>query len=232
MNDFLPVCEPMLAGNELKYVTDAISTGWISSAGSYVSAFERAFADYCGVRHGIAVCNGTVALHLALRALGIGPGDEVIIPDFTMIASALAVCYCGEKPVFVDADAATWNMDVSAVERDITPATKGIMAVHIFGNPCEMTALQRIADRHGLWLMEDAAEAHGAIYHGKKTGALSRIAAFSFFANISPMVRPPLPYCLAMVMTTLFISITIPFCLCCFHPQRLKSRVIHPDMPS
>ena len=163
MNDFLPVCEPMLAGNELKYVTDAISTGWISSAGSYVSAFERAFADYCGVRHGIAVCNGTVALHLALRALGIGPGDEVIIPDFTMIASALAVCYCGAKPVFVDADAATWNMDVSAVERDITPATKGIMAVHIFGNPCEMTALQRIADRHGLWLMEDAAEAHGAI---------------------------------------------------------------------
>ena len=179
----IPVCEPMLAGNELKYITDAVSTGWISSAGSYVTAFEKAFAEYCGVKHGIAVCNGTVALHLALRALGVQPGDEVIIPDFTMIASALAVCYCGAKPVFVDADAATWNMDVSAVEQYITPATKGIMAVHIFGNPCDMTALQRIADRHGLWLMEDAAEAHGAINHGKKAGALSRIAAFSFFAN-------------------------------------------------
>ncbi len=183
MPELLPVCEPMLAGNELKYITDAVSTGWISSAGSYVSAFEKAFAAYCGVRHGIAVCNGTVALHLALRSLGVGPGDEVIIPDFTMIASALAVCYCGAKPVFVDADAATWNMDVSAVEQYITPATKGIMAVHIFGNPCDMTALQQIADRHDLWLMEDAAEAHGAACHGKKAGALSRIAAFSFFAN-------------------------------------------------
>lgn len=179
----IPVCEPMLAGNELKYVTDAVSTGWISSAGSYVTAFEKAFAAYCGVRYGIAVCNGTLALHLALRALGVGPGDEVIIPDFTMIASALAVCYCGAKPVFVDADASTWNMSVSAVEQHITPATRGIMAVHIFGNPCDMTALQQIADRHGLWLMEDAAEAHGATWHGKKAGALSRIAAFSFFAN-------------------------------------------------
>lgn len=183
MHKFLPVCEPMLIGNELKYVSDAVSSGWISSAGSYVTAFEKAFAEYCGVKHGIAVCNGTVALHLALRALGVRPGDEVIIPDFTMIASALAVCYCGAKPVFIDADIATWNMDISAVEQYITPATKGIMAVHIFGNPCDMTALQRIADRHGLWLMEDAAEAHGAINHGKKAGALSRIAAFSFFAN-------------------------------------------------
>ena len=183
MMRFLPVCEPMLAGNELKYVTDAVSSGWISSAGSYVTAFEQAFADYCGVRHGIAVCNGTVALHLALRALGVGPGDEVIIPDFTMIASALAVCYCGAKPVFVDADPATWNMDAAAVERRITPATRGIMAVHIFGNPCDMDALDRLAGRHGLWLMEDAAEAHGARHKGRKAGGLSRIAAFSFFAN-------------------------------------------------
>lgn len=183
MNDFLPVCEPMLAGNELKYITDAVSTGWISSAGSYVTAFEKAFAEYCGVKHGIAVCNGTVALHLALRALGVRPGDEVIIPDFTMIASALAVCYCGAKPVFVDADPATWNMDAAAVERRITPATRGIMAVHIFGNPCDMDALDRLAGRHGLWLMEDAAEAHGARHKGRRAGGLSRIAAFSFFAN-------------------------------------------------
>lgn len=183
MPNFLPVCEPLLAGNELKYVTDAVSTGWISSAGKYVTDFERAFADYCGVRHGIAVCNGTVALHLALKALGVGPGDEVIIPDFTMIASALAVCYCGAMPVFIDADAATWNMDPTAVAAKIRPATKGIMAVHIFGNPCDMHALHTLAEAHDLWVMEDAAEAHGACYRGKKAGALSRIAAFSFFAN-------------------------------------------------
>lgn len=183
MPDFLPVCEPLLAGNELQYVTDAVSTGWISSSGSYVTAFEQAFATYCGVRHGVAVCNGTVALHLALVALGIGPGDEVIIPDFTMVASAFAVCYIGAKPVFVDVDAQTWNIDSRKVEAAITSATKAIMAVHIFGNPCQMDALQAIADKHSLFLMEDAAEAHGASFRGKRTGALSRVAAFSFFAN-------------------------------------------------
>ena len=183
MSYFIPVCEPMLAGNELEYVADAVATGWISSSGGYVAAFEKAFAEYCGARHAIAVCNGTVALHLALRALGVGPGDEVIIPDFTMIASALAICYCGAKPVFVDADAITWNIDAAAIEQKINPATKGIMAVHIFGNPCDMAALQHIADRHGLWLMEDAAEAHGALFQGRRVGNLSRIAGFSFFAN-------------------------------------------------
>lgn len=183
MPDFLPVCEPLLAGNELKYVTDAVSTGWISSSGSYVTAFEKAFAEYCGVKHGVAVCNGTVALHLALVALGTGPGDEVIIPDFTMIASAFAVCYTGAKPVFVDADARTWNIDPVKVEAAITPATKAIMAVHIFGNPCQMDALQAIADKHNTVLLEDAAEAHGATFRGKRTGALSRVAGFSFFAN-------------------------------------------------
>ncbi|MEI8078278.1 MAG: DegT/DnrJ/EryC1/StrS family aminotransferase [bacterium] len=179
----LPVCEPLLAGNELKYVTDAVSTGWISSSGKYVKAFEDAFAGYCGVKHGIGVCNGTVALHLALTALGLGKGDEVIIPDFTMIASAFAVCYTGATPVFADADATTWNLAPAAVAAKITPRTKAIMAVHIFGNPCDMSALQALADRHGLVLMEDAAEAHGALFHGKRTGALSKIAAFSFFAN-------------------------------------------------
>ena len=183
MNDFLPVCEPLLAGNELKYVTDAVASGWISSSGSYVSAFEQAFADYCGVRHGIAVCNGTVALHLALTALGVGKGDEVIIPDFTMISSALAVCGTGAVPVFVDADADTWNISPREVEKLITPRTKAIMAVHIFGTPCDMTALEEIASRYNVALMEDAAEAHGATFQGRKAGALSRIAGFSFFAN-------------------------------------------------
>ncbi len=173
----------MLDGNELKYVTEAVSGGWISSSGKYVAAFENAFAAYCGVKHGIAVCNGTVALHLALTELKIGPGDEVIIPDFTMIASALAVCYVGAKPVFVDADPLTWNIDPGQIEAKITAKTKAIMAVHIFGTVCEMDALQAVADRHGLIVLEDAAEAHGAEYKGRKAGALSSIAAFSFFAN-------------------------------------------------
>lgn len=179
----LPVCSPLLAGNELAYVTDAVSTGWISSSGKYVTEFEQAFAEYCGVKHGIAVCNGTVALHLALVALGVGKGDEVIIPDFTMMASALAVCYTGATPVFAEADARTWNLCPKAVAGKINPRTKVIMAVHIFGNPCDMSALQKLADAHNIILMEDAAEAHGAQLHGKKAGSLSRIAAFSFFAN-------------------------------------------------
>ncbi|MYL84644.1 aminotransferase DegT [Desulfovibrio aerotolerans] len=179
----LPVCEPLLAGNELRYVTDAVSSGWISSSGSYVTAFEQAFAAWCGVAHGVAVCNGTVALHLALVALGVGPGDEVILPDFTMVASALAVCHTGAMPVFVDVDPATWNINPLVVEAAVTPRTKAIMAVHIFGTPCDMTALAAVAVRHGLELIEDAAEAHGATFQGKKAGSLSRIAAFSFFAN-------------------------------------------------
>lgn len=173
----------MLAGNELKYVSDAVQSGWISSAGKYVDAFEQAFAAYCGAAHGVAVCNGTVALHLALRALDIGPGDEVIIPDFTMIASALAVCYLGATPVFADADASTWNISAAEVAKKITPRTRAIMAVHIFGNPCDMDALARLAQEGGITLIEDAAEAHGALWRGQKAGNLSRIAAFSFFAN-------------------------------------------------
>lgn len=180
---FLPVCEPLLDGNELAYVTDAVRSGWISSSGSYVTAFERAFADYCGARHGIAVCNGTVALHLALRALGVGPGDEVIIPDFTMMASALAVCYTGAMPVFADADSLTWNVDPARVAEKISPRTRVIMAVHIFGNPCDMAALEALCAGRSIVLMEDAAEAHGASFGGRRAGACSRVAAFSFYAN-------------------------------------------------
>jgi len=179
----IPVCEPYLNGNELKYVDDAVRTGWISSSGKYVRAFEEAFAEYCGVKYAVGVCNGTVALHLALTCLGIGQGNEVIIPDFTMIASAFSVCYTGAKPVFVDADEKTWNIDVSKIEEKITPRTRAIMPVHIFGNPCDMGAIHEIAERHKLLIIEDAAEAHGASYKGKKTGSFSDIAAFSFFAN-------------------------------------------------
>ncbi|OQY11697.1 MAG: aminotransferase DegT [Desulfobacteraceae bacterium 4572_187] len=179
----IPVCEPCLNGNELEYVNDAVQTGWISSSGKYVKAFEEAFADYCGVKYAVGVCNGTVALHLALSCLGIGKGDEVIIPDFTMISSAFSVCYTGAMPVFVDADKNTWDIDSSKIEEKIKPQTKAIMPVHIFGNPCKMDAIQQIASRHNLFIIEDAAQAHGAQYLEKKTGNLSDIAAFSFFAN-------------------------------------------------
>lgn len=179
----IPVCEPLLSGNELKYVTDAVASGWISSSGSYVSKFEQEFASYCGVRHGVAVCNGTVAIHLALVALGIGKGDEVIIPSFTMIATAFAVCYTGAMPVFVDADKGTWNINVDELEKKITKRTKAIIPVHIFGNPCDMERISALAEKHSLYLVEDAAEAHGAEFKGKKIGSFSDIACFSFFAN-------------------------------------------------
>lgn len=183
MHDFIPVCEPYLNGNEIKYVNDAVSTGWISSSGSYVNKFEEAFSKYCDCKYGVAVCNGTVAIHLALVALGIGKGDEVIIPSFTMIATAFAVCYTGAKPVFVDADKDTWNIDVNKIEEKISDKTKAIIPVHIFGNPCKMDKIEEIAKKHNLYIIEDAAEAHGAEYKGKKTGSFSDIACFSFFAN-------------------------------------------------
>lgn len=179
----IPVCEPYLNGREAEYVLDAVRTGWISSSGNYVREFEQKFAAYCGVRHGVAVCNGTVALHLALRAVGIGPGDEVIVPNFTMIATAFAVCYTGAKPVFVDAEYDTWNIDPSLVEEKVTSQTKAIVPVHLFGLPCDMDALWKIANSRGLIVLEDAAEAHGAAYKGCRTGSLSAIAAFSFYAN-------------------------------------------------
>jgi len=179
----IPVCEPLLGGRELEYVTEAVKTGWISSSGKYVTAFEEEFAKYCDVKHGIAVCNGTVAIHLALVAMGIKPGDEVIIPNFTMIATAAAVAYTGAVPVFVDADDNTWNIDAAKIEEKITPRTKAIMPVSIFGNPCDMEAIRAVAAWRGLKIVEDAAESHGAEYKGKKTGALADITAFSFFAN-------------------------------------------------
>lgn len=183
MDNFIPVCEPYLAGNELKYINEAVSSGWISSSGKYIKEFEEKFAEYCNVKYAVAVCNGTIALHLCLVSLGIRNGDEVIIPNFTMIASAFAVCYTGAVPVFVDADPLTWNIDANKIEEKITTKTKAIMPVHIFGLPCEMDNIKRIAQKYNLKIIEDAAESHGALYNGIKTGALSDIAAFSFFAN-------------------------------------------------
>lgn len=177
------MCEPALDGNELAYVTDAVRSGWISSGGDYLKRFEEGFASYVGVTHGIGTTNGTTAVHLALAALGVGPGDEVIMPDFTMISSAFAVCYCGAMPVFVDADPDTWNMDITQVAARIGPRTKAIMAVHIYGHPTDMEPLLALAHERGIVVLEDAAEAHGAEYRGQRCGSIGRIAAFSFYAN-------------------------------------------------
>ena len=163
----IPVCEPALNGNELAYVTDALKTGWISSSGKYLKAFEEGFAGYLGLRHGIGTTSGTTALHLALVAAGIQPGDEVILPDFTMIASALAVCYCGAVPVFVDAESDTWNMDPQQIEAKITPKTRAILAVHIYGHPTNMDPDSDLGEKiMNLVVIEDAAEAHGAEISG------------------------------------------------------------------
>ena len=179
----IPVAAPVLAGREKEYVADCMESGWISSGGKYIELFETAFAEFCGVRHAITCCNGTVALHLALVALGVGPGDEVLVPTLTFVATANAVTYCGARPVFVDSEPETWNLDPAQVEAKITPRTKGIIAVHLYGHPAEMDALRGVADSHGLFLLEDAAEAHGALYKGRRAGSLGDVAAFSFYAN-------------------------------------------------
>ena len=179
----IPVCEPTLDGNELKYVQQAVETNWISSAGGFIRDFEARFAEECGAKYGIACANGTVALHLALATLGLEPGDEVIIPAFTMIATINAVTYCGATPMLVDNELDFWQMDVEDVARKITPRTKAIIPVHIYGHPVDMDALNELACRHGITVIEDAAEAHGAEYKGRRTGGLGAAAAFSFYGN-------------------------------------------------
>lgn len=179
----IPVCEPTLNGNELKYVQQAVETNWISSAGSYIHEFEAKFAEKCGARYGIACANGTVAMHLALATLGLEPGDEVIIPTFTMIATINAVVYCGATPVLIDNEAEYWQMDVAQVAAKITPRTKAIIPVHIYGHPVDMDPLMELARQHGIIVIEDAAESHGAEYKGRRTGSLGDAAGFSFYGN-------------------------------------------------
>lgn len=181
--DRIFVAQPKMAGNELKYVLDCLDTNWISSNGKYIGAFEEAFADFCGSKHAIATNNGTTALHLALVALHLKSDDEVIIPTVTYIATANAVRYCGATPVLVDVCADTMNIDPDGIERKITSKTRGIIPVHLYGHPADMDAVNQIASKHGLWVLEDAAEAHGAEVNGKKVGALGTCATFSFFGN-------------------------------------------------
>ncbi len=179
----IPVCEPLLTEQDIELVLDCLRSGWISSAGRYLDEFESGWAAYCGMKHGVAVCNGTIALEVAAELLNLQPGDEVIMPTFTIISCAQAVVRCGGRPVLVDSDARTWQMDVRQVEDRITPRTRAIMAVHIYGHPADMDPLLELAARNRLVLIEDAAEAHGAEYKGRKCGGLGDISAFSFYAN-------------------------------------------------
>lgn len=179
----IPVMEPSLDGNEMNYVSECLRTGWISSQGPFVKKFEEDFAAYCGSSYSLAVSNGTVALHLALEALGIGEGDEVIVPDLTFAASANAVIHARATPVFVDVEPHTWTMDMKAVEAAITAKTKAIMPVHLYGHPCAMDELKSICDRRKIFMVEDCAEALGSFYKGKHVGTFGDVSTFSFFGN-------------------------------------------------
>ena len=180
---FIPVNQPLLNGNEEKYLIECVRTGWISSEGPFVKKFEEQFAARVGRKHGIAVCNGTAALDAAVAALGIGPGDEVIMPSFTIISCIGQIVRVGAKPVLVDCEPDTWNMDVARIESLITSRTKAIMAVHIFGLPVDMNPILEIASRHGLKIIEDAAEAHGQTYRGRPCGSFGDLSTFSFYPN-------------------------------------------------
>jgi len=180
---FIPVNEPLLDGREKEYLIECIDTGWISSEGPFVRQFEERIAERAGRRFGIAVNNGTAAVEAAVAALGIGAGDEVILTTFTIISCALAVIRAGARPVFVDVDPLTWNMDVSAVESVITPRTRAVMAVHTYGMPIDMGPLMAIAGKHGLAVIEDAAQLLGQDYRGRPCGSFGEISTFSFYPN-------------------------------------------------
>lgn len=179
----IPVAEPQLGEHELAYVTECLKGGWVSSLGKYIAMFEEGFCRYCGVKYGIATSNGTVALHLALVTLGIGPGDEVLVPSLTFVATANAVRYTGAKPVFVDSDPSTWNIAPAKIEEKITRRSRAIIPVHLYGHPVDMDPIMEIARKHGLYVIEDAAEAHGAQYKGRIVGGLGDMSCFSFYGN-------------------------------------------------
>ncbi|MGZ8094795.1 MAG: DegT/DnrJ/EryC1/StrS family aminotransferase, partial [Methylosarcina sp.] len=183
MSFTIPIYQPSLSGNEKKYVNECLDSTWISSKGRFIPEFESKFAAYTDVRYATSVSNGTVALHLALVVLGIGPGDEVIVPTLTYISSVNAIAITGAIPVFVDSVADTWQMDPDDVRRKITSRTRAIMAVHLYGHPCDMDALVAIAKEHGLFLIEDCAEAFGSLYKGRHVGSFGDIATYSFFGN-------------------------------------------------
>ena len=179
----IPVAEPFLGEQELSNVIEAVKSGWISSAGKFIPEFEERFSALCGSKYGVATSNGTVALHLALTALGIGRGDEVIVPTLTFAATANSAIYTGATPVFVDSCPESWTIDPARIEEAITPRTRALVPVHLYGHPCDMDPVRDIARRHGLFVVEDAAEAHGAEYRGRTVGSLGDVACFSFYGN-------------------------------------------------
>lgn len=179
----IPVNQPLLDGNELKYVTECLQTGWISSEGPFVERFEREFAARVNRKHAVAVSNGTAALEVAVAALRLGPGDEVIVPSFSIISCSGAIVKSGATPVLVDSDRLTWNMRADAIEARITPRTRAIMVVHTYGLPVDMDPVMVVAERHGLVVIEDAAEMHGQTYRGKPCGSFGRVSTFSFYPN-------------------------------------------------
>ncbi len=183
MSKKYPVYKPTLNGNEKKYVNDCIDSTWISSKGRYISLFEDSFANYININYATTVSNGTVALHLALIALGIGSDDEVIVPTLTYVSSVNAIAYTGAKPVFVDSESDTWQVDPADILMKITPRTKAIMVVHLYGHPAELDEIMKIAKDHSLYVIEDCAEAFGSLYKGNHVGLFGDIATFSFFGN-------------------------------------------------
>jgi perosamine synthetase len=179
----IPVYQPYLNGNEKKYINECIDTNWISSKGKYVQEFEQDFAEYIGSKYATTVCNGTVALHLALLALDIKPNDEIIVPTFTYIASVNAITYMGATPIFVDSDLKTWQISTEDVKKKITNKTKAIMTVHLYGYPCDMIKINEIAKQYNLFVIEDCSESLGSKLNGQHLGTFGDIATFSFFGN-------------------------------------------------
>lgn len=179
----IPVCIPTLGDEERDNVVDCMERAWISARGEYVSEFEDEFADYNGCEYGVTTTSGTTALHLALEAIGVGEGDEVIVPTFTIASCAFAVQYAGGDPVLVDVDEETLCLDPDEVAANVTESTVAIMPVHMYGHPAEMDPILEIADEHDLYVVEDAAQTHGAEYRGEKTGSIGDVGCFSFYAN-------------------------------------------------
>jgi perosamine synthetase len=179
----IPISEPLLDERALEYVQEAVRSNWISSEGRFIHEFERRWAAYCGVSHGIAVCNGSAALEVAVQALALPPGSEIILPSFTIISCVAAVLRAGCQPVLVDCKPDTWCLDIAEVERKITGRTRAIMPVHIYGHMADMDPLMELARRHELSVVEDAAEAHGAEYRGRRAGGIGTMGCFSFYAN-------------------------------------------------
>lgn len=179
----IPVSQPLLGDNVLPLVRECVDSGWVSSEGSFIKEFERKWAEYCGVEHGVAVANGTCALQIAAAALELPPGSEIIVPSFTIISCVIAILEAGCTPVLVDAEPDTWNMNLDEMEAKITPRTRAVMPVHMFGHPVDMRRLMPVARKHGLRVIEDAAEAHGAEVEGRKVGGIGDMGCFSFYAN-------------------------------------------------